>query len=142
MDWPLCHFWEPLSKRYPDSKILLTVRPADAWYTSMINTIFSHIAGMEPEGEAQKVWKEMVDKIVRKDTFSNRTDDRAHCEKVFNDHVAHVKATAPADRLIVYEVGSGWEPLCAALDVPVPDEPFPKTNTTADFRKHRKKRSG
>ena len=141
VDWPLCHFWETLSHRYPEAKILLTVRPADEWYTSMTNTVFSHIAGMEPEGDAQKIWKEMVDKIVRSDTFDNLIDDRAHCEAVFNRHTTYVKETAPADRLIVYDVGSGWEPLCTALDVPVPDDPFPKTNTTAEFQKRSKEES-
>ncbi len=135
VDWPLCHFWQPLSERYPDAKILLTVRPADEWYTSMTNTIFSHLAGKQPEDAMQKTWKEMTEKIVRTDTFQNMTEDRAHCEAVFNRHIAHVKETVPAERLIVYEVGSGWGPLCEALGVPVPDEPFPKTNTTQDFQK-------
>ena len=134
VDWPLAHFWEPLSQVFPEAKILLTVRPAEAWYTSMSNTIFSHIAGHQPKDESGRIWKEMVDKIVRADTFDNRTDDRVHCEAVFERHTAHVKAAAPADRLIVYEVGSGWQPLCDALGVPVPDIPFPKTNTTEEFR--------
>jgi len=134
VDWPICHFWEPLAELYPDAKVLLTVRPADGWYTSMTNTIFSHIEGHRPEDESGRIWKEMVDKIVREDTFDNRTEDRAHCEAVFERHIAHVKDTAPADRLIVYEVGSGWEPLCDALGVPVPDIPFPQTNTTAEFQ--------
>jgi Sulfotransferase domain len=34
----------------------------------------------------------------------------------------------PADRLLVYEVTHGWEPLCAFLGVPVPDEPFPSAS--------------
>ena len=137
VDWPLSHFWQPLSEKYPEAKVLLTVRPADEWYTSMTNTIFSHLAGNQPKDEMQVTFNEMVDKIVRKDTFDNRTDDRAHCEAVFDRHTALVKETVPADRLIVYEVGSGWEPLCAGLGVPVPEEPFPKTNTTAEFRRNR-----
>ena len=40
----------------------------------------------------------------------------------------------PADQLLVYEVGQGWEPLCEFLGVPVPDEPFPHLNDTASFR--------
>jgi len=32
----------------------------------------------------------------------------------------HVKATVPADRLLVYRIGEGWEPLCAFLGVEVP----------------------
>ena len=35
---------------------------------------------------------------------------------------------------IDWQPGDGWEPICAALDVPVPAEPFPHTNTTAEFR--------
>jgi len=36
--------------------------------------------------------------------------------------------------LLVYEVSQGWGPLCRFLGVPVPDEPFPKTNTPAEWR--------
>ena len=39
-----------------------------------------------------------------------------------------VRAEVPADRLLVYEVTQGWEPLCAFLGVPVPDEPFPSAS--------------
>jgi Sulfotransferase domain len=40
----------------------------------------------------------------------------------------------PPERLLVYEVGDGWEPLCRFLGVPVPDEPFPHVNATEAFR--------
>ena len=36
--------------------------------------------------------------------------------------------------LLEWQPGDGWEPICARLDLPVPDEPFPKTNSTEDFR--------
>lgn len=36
-----------------------------------------------------------------------------------------------ADRLLVYEIGQGWEPLCQFLGMPVPDEPFPRVNERA-----------
>jgi len=45
-----------------------------------------------------------------------------------------VRAEAPPDRLVDWQPGDGWEPLCAALGVPVPDAPFPHVNTTAEFR--------
>ncbi|WP_407670127.1 sulfotransferase [Nonomuraea solani] len=45
-----------------------------------------------------------------------------------------VRATVPAHRLLEWQPADGWEPLCAALDLPVPDEPFPHENTTADMR--------
>ena len=49
--------------------------------------------------------------------------------------MAEVKATIPADRLLVYELGSGWAPLCSFLWVPVPDQTYPHTNSTATFQK-------
>ena len=43
------------------------------------------------------------------------------------------QGTIPADRLLVYQVKDGWGPLCDFLGVPVPDEPFPRTNDRGEF---------
>ena len=51
--------------------------------------------------------------------------------RFFNAWVEQVKADIPPERLLVFEVKNGWEPLCEFLDVPVPDEPFPNVNDTA-----------
>ena len=40
----------------------------------------------------------------------------------------------PADRLLVYEISQGWEPLCEFLEVPVPDAPMPHLNDATSFR--------
>ncbi len=40
----------------------------------------------------------------------------------------------PAHRLVEYHPGDGWGPLCAALGVPEPSDPYPHVNTTDDFR--------
>jgi Sulfotransferase domain len=37
-----------------------------------------------------------------------------------------VKSHVPADRLLVWDVREGWEPLCKFLQVPVPNKPFPR----------------
>ena len=42
----------------------------------------------------------------------------------------------PRKRLLVYESGEGWQPLCAFLGVPIPSAPYPKVNTTEDFASH------
>ena len=52
---------------------------------------------------------------------------------MFEDHIAEVKAGLPPERLLVFQVKEGWEPLCAFLDVPVPDEPFPRLNDAQQF---------
>jgi Sulfotransferase domain len=46
-----------------------------------------------------------------------------------------VKAAVPADRLLVYSVTEGWEPLCKFLGVPVPDTPFPRKNDRAEMQR-------
>ena len=39
----------------------------------------------------------------------------------------------PPERLLVYEVKEGWEPLCRFLGVPVPQTPFPHVNDAETF---------
>jgi hypothetical protein len=52
----------------------------------------------------------------------------------FKRHDAAVRAAVPKDRLLVFEAVQGWEPLCGFLGVPVPDTPFPRENSRADFQ--------
>ena len=77
--------------------------------------------------------KDMMHRIMV-ETFDGQNDVEEVAVKVFNDHIEQVKADIEPERLLVYEVGSGWEPLCTFLGVPVPDEPYPKTNTTEEFQ--------
>jgi hypothetical protein len=44
-----------------------------------------------------------------------------------------VKDAIPSDRMLIYDVGSGWEPICDFLGVPVPDAPYPRANDRAQF---------
>jgi hypothetical protein len=61
--------------------------------------------------------------------------EREHVLRVFRDHIEEVKRVVPSDRLLVFQVSEGWVPLCAFLGVPVPDEPFPRVNDTAEFKR-------
>ena len=54
---------------------------------------------------------------------------------VFAQHNLEVQETIAPERLLVFEVKQGWEPLCAFLGVPVPDdEPFPHVNDTVQYQ--------
>ena len=48
----------------------------------------------------------------------------------FTAHNDSVRAQCPPGRLVEWSPGDGWGPLCAALGVPVPAEPF-RTSTGA-----------
>ena len=52
----------------------------------------------------------------------------------FEQHNRTVQQVIPAEKLLVYEVQRGWEPLCTFLDQPIPDTPFPYENTGANFK--------
>jgi hypothetical protein len=135
VDWPLCHFWRELTETYPNARIILTERDAEGWYRSIADTIFEFMARdpaaiPDPERRAQA---EMATYIVADRTFGNNTD-KQHVIDVYRRHNEAVKREAPRDRLLVYDVPQGWGPLCEFLGVPVPAVPFPKTNSTEDFR--------
>jgi len=73
--------------------------------------------------------------LVRDQVFGGRPGDRAHAIGLYEANVAAVKATVPAGRLLVHELGDGWEPLCKHLGVAVPEAPYPSRNSTTDFQR-------
>lgn len=86
--------------------------------------------------------RRLVRRIIWEHTFDHQFEDRQYAIDVFNQHVATVKQTVPADRLLVYDIKQGWEPLCQFLDVPVPvGKPFPHLNDTESFHKMMQRRT-
>jgi len=83
----------------------------------------------------QSVMKVMgfAKQTINEEHFQGRFLDKEFMEKVFNEHNEEVKNYVPANKLLVYDVCEGWEPLCKFLDVKVPDEPLPHTNKKEDF---------
>jgi len=69
-------------------------------------------------------------------TLGTRELDREKILAAYRKRAEDVKAAIPPERLLVYDVAEGWEPLCAFLGVPVPDEPFPHKNTRDEFWAH------
>ena len=60
--------------------------------------------------------------------------DKAKAIQRFEAHNEQVKATIPADRLLVFQATDGWGPLCKFLEVPVPNKPYPKVNEADDLQ--------
>jgi len=139
-DFPGCVFWPELMNAYPDAKLILTVRDPERWYESLQNTVMAAMRGARADGDEKEIPDfgpppHMMDVIrnVISAAFGGRIDDREHAIEVFEKHNKRVQDGVPADRLLVYEVKQGWEPLCEFLEVPVPDEPFPHLNEAAEF---------
>jgi len=109
------------------------VRDPEAWYKSVIDTIYQPMKLPAPDGapEIVRLQSEMIRKSVLAETFDNRFEDKAHAIDVFKRHNQEVRDTIEPVRLLVFDVREGWAPLCRFLEVPVPDEPFPRLNDTA-----------
>ncbi len=131
VDWPAASFWREISDEYPDSLVLLSKRSsAEEWWTSASRTIFApmDLAAMPPEFQT---WMTTLDGIFAR--VGVDPSDRDASMAAYERHLAAVREAVPAERLVEWTAGDGWEPLCAALDVPVPADPFPHVNTTEEF---------
>lgn len=133
VDWPGVYFWRELVVAHPAAKVVLTVRDPQKWYDSVHKTIYQAAVRAQEAGMVSPPMT-MSRRIVWDGTFGGRLGDRDHAIRVYEEHNEAVRREVPAERLLEFEVAEGWEPLCAFLDVPVPAEPFPRTNDQADFQ--------
>ena len=131
VDWPASAFWRELSVFYPEAKFILSLRDADKWFDSASATIFKGMGRFDDDN----VHGKMVDTLVLQNTFEGDIENREHAKKIFEAHNKTVIETLPKDRLLVFEAKDGWAPLCDFLELPVPDRPYPSTNSTEEFQK-------
>lgn len=128
VDWPMCRWYAELAEANPDAVVLLSVRDsADAWWKSWSNTISRVLPPEHPTDD----WGRWAVQLIDGHIGSHVDADVAKAG--YERHNAAVRATIPADRLLEWNAKDGWAPLCEALGVPIPDEPFPVTNTTEEF---------
>ena len=138
VDWPSASFWRELRAVYPEAKVILTLRDSQQWYTSVMNTIWKFSSQVTGESrtqldEAAMERSMMGDEIIWQGVFGGRMKDRDHVIECYERHNQEVIDTVPADKLLVYRPGDGWEPLCGFLQKTVPNTDYPKVNSTEDF---------
>jgi len=146
VDFPCYPWYKEHMKQYPDAKVILSLRPFEKWYESYYSTIYqSHYPSAERKAEMEKKVAEspqlqkvmpvmgLAKQTITEEHFQGRFLDKDFMEKTFNDHNEAVKNYVPANKLLVFDVCEGWEPLCAFLNVNVPAEPLPHTNKKEDF---------
>mmetsp|Transcript_56815 Transcript_56815/g.124256 ORF Transcript_56815/g.124256 Transcript_56815/m.124256 type:complete len:354 (-) Transcript_56815:84-1145(-) len=143
LDVPTVYGWEDLASRYPESKVILTVRDSpEKWYKSFASKLhfptgfieFSmRYVGWYYNLDVDGFWT-FLDRNQEKigcNFRKNQTEElKASCIQGYIDHNAKVQATIPSDRLLVFNLKQGWKPLCDFLGVPVPDIPFPQRDIT------------
>jgi len=132
VDWPTAGFFRELIKEYPTAKFILTERNPENWADSFGSTIYKLIEGKDKAPEKMHDWLNMANAVITKTGFPLGLDR----EGLINGFIAHNKAVReiiPEEQLLVFQVKEGWEPLCKFLNVPVPEEAFPRTNNREEF---------
>jgi hypothetical protein len=145
VDWPGSFFYRELVDAFPEAKVLLSVRDGEAWERSMRETIWGVLYGdsivhdvSRARGRIDPLWRDYTDLM---EEMWQRTGllgggagaepgDLAAAMERYNEQVI---ADVPGDRMLVWSVTEGWEPLCAFLGLEVPEAPFPRLNDSAQF---------
>ncbi len=146
-DFPGCLLYEKLLAAYPDLKIIHGSRDPEAWYESMLTTVYAAVPHTEADREANRKKGEgspkfrtigaalsLVDVYLFQQYFRG---EFLHKEKTLARYTAfqdEVRTRVPAHQLLEFNVREGWAPLCAFLEVPVPETEFPFRNKRKDFQ--------
>ncbi len=145
VDWPGGYFYRELMERYPDAKVLLSVRRPEAWERSFRETIWDMGHGesllrllSSARAKVDPQWRDYLALVERmfwgpQGTFARGHATPAELTAEMERHNEEVRSTVPAERLLVWEVSEGWEPLCEFLEVEVPAQPLPHVNDRETF---------
>jgi hypothetical protein len=131
VDWPASMFWRDISAACPDALILLSTRDSAETWLQSVEATFMQYARMAtaPDWPQGRGLAQLMERFAGAPAW----DDPALLMAAHDRWNAAVRATAPPDRLIDMRAADGWEPLCQALNVPVPDAPFPWVNRREDW---------
>ena len=142
VDNPGCCVWRELLEAYPNAKVLVTLHPRgpEAWYESTIDTIyftesrwqFKFLKLFTPFA---KKMGNMTSKLIWQRSHKGTMKDKDAAIAHYLEHVEEIKASVPADRLLIFSVDQGWEPLCEFLGVEAPKTEFPNVNDRAEIKK-------
>ena len=136
VDDPASVFYRDIAQWAPLAKVILTVRDPNEWFPSAENLVrlLNTARRANPSKESEQLW----DKILSGSFGSALAQfyqfrDRESVIGSYEQHNAEVKSAISPDRLLVFDVKQGWGPLCEFLDVPIPEGPFPRANSSAEL---------
>ena len=150
VDFPMSLYYQDLMKKYPDAKVILSLRDTEKWYQSISATVFKASQPTPMRMLTTLIQLPFVSSIRKRlpvlkyagrmirDFYGSDLHNKEAVTKKYEDWNKEVIATVSASNLLVFDVKEGWGPLCAFLGVPVPKEPFPNTNNTKEFQERAK----
>lgn len=145
-DFPSAMYWKEQLAKYPNAKVVLTMRDEEAWFRSCEKTIFLMIPGNPYAPWGIKIANMLglgpvsgfseMSKILGEKALNGLPGVREVCLPLYRAHINDVLNNCPKEKLLVMNISEGWKPLCEFLGKPIPDAPFPRVNDTASFQKH------
>ena len=140
LDFPSCNYYKELMDYYPDAKVILTVRDAESWVKSwnvlnnqILKSFTFRFLAKIPR-TSFKLQKDIHNKMILgpDGAFQGAKSDKERMKK-FEEWNKSVIQYVPKDRLLVFQVKEGWDPLCKFLNIENPDIPFFYKNKTKNM---------
>jgi hypothetical protein len=132
-------FAKELIEAYPEAKVILTHRNFDTWFKSCSESLDVALAHPINFGLMQPLvtifrrhdrWTRPV--LLKTWAILFKGNFKANARDVWDEHYGLIRSLVPPERLLEYDVKTGWDPLVEFLGVEHPNAPFPMGNTTAD----------
>ncbi|KAJ5369282.1 uncharacterized protein N7496_009042 [Penicillium cataractarum] len=139
-----------LIRAYPNAKVVVVQRDFERWWPSFQSEVLNRVM-LQPMAAINGFLGLYLMGIpavqaMRKIHFGffgaqSREEILAHAKDVYETYYRSVRAAVPPEQLLEYHMGDGWNPLCAFLDVEVPNVPFPRENEASNHAEEVKART-
>ena len=136
VDFPGAAVWHELTIAFPDARVIHTERPEEDWWASFSSTIGKFFELRETIAlppPLVPIFKTMDTLLVDRVLGGL---DRESCITAYQRNNEKVRATVPAEKLLVFTPTDGWGPLCRFLEVDVPEGDFPRSHARDEFWAH------
>ena len=135
-DHPAGFWYEEILQAFPDAMVILNVRDSeDVWLKSKVreNDVDMYLNAGFLVRWLMRNWSHrkyyaLLDCMNVAAVGSLQTESTVLFRKKYREHNERVQTVIPKERLLVYNVKQGWEPLCMFLGCEVPQEIFPWAN--------------
>lgn len=126
---------------YPRAKVILVERDVDAWYESfnqaviVSNEIPPRVRAVMEQFNTM-MWKlrSIIPGIMEGQFRAKDIPEwRRRAKTVYKEHYAEIRGLLEdqPERLLNFDLSTGWKPLCDFLGKDIPDVPFPRVNESA-----------
>lgn len=160
-DIPAALFGVELAKLYPDAKVIILHRDPEAWYESVLKSIYTFTKPTSRWALAKMIYCVLLDAgtagmknfgqtMVKYALPYDHGLEKDKAIACYNAQYQEWRDNIPADRCIEMNIKDGWKPLCDHLGLPVPtikdevtgkmvEAPFPRMNDREDFQQTARK---